>query len=265
MDCCDSEADQKYDFDLVFIGSGSAAFAGAIKAAELGKTVAIIERGIIGGTCVNVGCVPSKNLIRAAEAKHKIENSAFDGVPAGKTEIDFKKIIQGKDQLVSSLRAAKYQSILDNNELISLIEGQAKFVDPHTLDVSGKKVTADKIIISTGSSPFIPPIPGLKESGFLTSTSAFELKELPKTLAVLGGGYIALEVAQLFSRLGSDVTIIQRSEILFQEDDDVSEWMGKYLREEGIKILNKTQIERVEKSGAKTILILSGPHADKQL
>ena len=244
MDCCSKEKSQ-YDYDILFIGSGSAAFAGAIKASEHNKKVGIIEKGTLGGTCVNVGCVPSKTLIRAAETKHRSENSAFSGIELGKSTINFKKLMDEKDALVEELRGAKYYSVLDSNENISLIEGEARFLDNHTLEVAGKKVTSDKIIISTGSKPFIPNIPGLKENGFLTSTSAFELKEQPKTMAILGGGYIALEVAQLFQRLGTQVTIVQRSEILFSQDQDVSQFMTKYLESEGIKVLNQSSIESV--------------------
>jgi len=256
MDCCDK--DNKFDFDIVFVGSGSAAFAGAIKASELGKKVAIIERSTLGGTCVNVGCVPSKNLIRAAETKHRIEHSYFDSIPSKNTTVDFKKLIDDKNKLVENLREAKYQSVLDKNESVDLIEGEGKFIDKNTIDVSGKKITFDKAVISTGSSPFVPPIEGLKESGYLTSTTAFELKELPKSLAILGGGYIALEIAQMFHRLGTKVTIIQRSEILFQEDNDVSNWISTYLKSEGVEILNRTTISNVsDNNGSKKLLLES--------
>jgi len=256
MDCCSSEG--KFDYDIVFIGSGSAAFAGAIKASELGKKVAIVEKSTLGGTCVNVGCVPSKNLIRAAETKHHIENSNFASIPSQKTSVDFGKLITDKDELVANLRQAKYQSVLDMNESVNLINGEAKFIDKNTIEVSGNRITFDKAVISTGSSPFVPPIPGLKEASYLTSTTAFELKEQPKSLAVLGGGYIALELAQMFHRLGTKVTIVQRSEVLFQEDNDVSDWISTYLKSEGVEILNRTTISNVSnKNGVKTLLLES--------
>ena len=244
MDCCKNG----YDYDLAIIGSGSAAFAAAIKATEIGKKVAIIEKSTLGGTCVNFGCVPSKTLIRAAEAKHRAENIAFEGLSKQRVDVDFSTLMNNKSRLVDDLRVGKYQSVLDNNENIQLVQGAAKFKDQHTLDVDGREVSADKILIATGSSAFIPQIEGLGNINYLTSKTAFELSELPKTLAVMGGGYIALETAQMFARLGSKVTIIQRSEILFQEDDDISKWMTTYFESEGIQVLNHTQVSRIKES-----------------
>lgn len=237
------------DYDLLILGSGSAAFAAAIKAAELGKTVGIIEEKTLGGTCVNVGCVPSKTMIRAAESKHRMEHTPFAGIVPNQTQIDFHKIVQEKDNLVSELRHAKYESIIEANPNITLIQGRGQFLDSTTIQVGEKKITGEKILIATGSSSFTPDIPGLKESGFLNSTTALELTSLPEHLVVLGGGYIALELSQMFARMGSKVTIIQRSEILFQEDKEISESLGEYLGAEGIKILNHALVKKVNRSG----------------
>lgn len=245
MDCCNTN---KFDYDLAIIGSGSAAFAAAIKATELGKKVAIIENSTLGGTCVNFGCVPSKTLIRAAEAKHRAENMAFKGLSQQSVTVDFSTLMNNKSELVNDLRAGKYQSVLDNNKDIQLIQGTARFKDQHTLSIDGSEISAEKILIATGSTAFIPPIEGLKSVNYLTSKTAFELNVLPDSLAVMGGGYIALEIAQMFARLGSKVTIIQRSEILFQEDDDISKWMTTYFESEGIQILNHTQVSAVKES-----------------
>ncbi len=262
MKCCDS---RKKDFDLLIIGSGSAAFAAAIKATELGKSVGMIEKGTLGGTCVNVGCVPSKTLIRAAETKHRIETSRFEGILPGRAEVHFEEVIAAKNRLVSELREAKYQSVLRENSLISLIQGEARFIDQKTIEVAARKLTAEKFLICTGSSEYVPPIPGLKESGYLTSTTAFELERFPKSLAILGGGYIALETAQMFRRLGSEVTLIQRSKILSHEDDDVSSWMMQYLTDEGIRILGQTEVREVKKSRTGVKLSLFGEGRDSTL
>lgn len=237
------------DYDLLIIGSGSAAFAGAIKATELGKTVGIIEEKTLGGTCVNVGCVPSKTLIRAAESKYRIEHSSFAGIEPGQAQLNFTKLVEEKDELVSLLRNAKYGSIIEANPNITLIHGRGKFIDSTTVQVGENKISAEKFLIATGSSPFIPDIPGLKESGFLTSTTALELKSLPEHIVVLGGGYIALELSQMFARLGSKVTIVQRSEILFNEDQEVSEGLGSYLKTEGVQILNHALVRSVVRKG----------------
>lgn len=237
------------DYDLLILGSGSAAFAAAIKATELGKTVGIIEEKTLGGTCVNVGCVPSKTMIRAAESKHRLEHSPFAGLSPSQVSVDFHKIVQEKDKLVSELRHAKYGSIIEANPNITLIQGRGQFLDSTTIQVGEKIITGEKILIATGSSSFTPDIPGLKESGFLNSTTALELTSLPEHLVVLGGGYIALELSQMFARMGSKVTIIQRSEILFQEDKEVSESLGEYLVAEGVKILNHALVKKVNRSG----------------
>jgi len=190
MDCC--ARNKLYDFDLAILGSGSAAFAAAIKASELDKRTVIIEKGTMGGTCVNFGCIPSKTLIRAAEAKYKIEHTNFSGIKTSNAEVDFNKIIEEKEQLVSELRSSKYQSVLDNNKNITFMSGEAQFVDSHSVRVGGRTITGEKFLISTGSSPFIPNIEGLAESGYLNSREAFELTSLPKDIIVLGGRYIAL-------------------------------------------------------------------------
>jgi mercuric reductase len=263
MDCCSHVNSLTYDYDLLIIGSGSAAFAAAIKASELGKKIAMIEMGTLGGTCVNVGCVPSKNLIRAAETKYRAEHSNFTSIETRGASLDFKALINDKDQLVANLRQAKYQSVLDRNHDIARFEGHGSFVDAHTIDVSGRRITAENILIATGSSPTIPLIDGLEETGFLTSETAFELTVLPKEIAIIGGGYIALEIAQMFHRLGSKVTLVQRSRILFQEDDDIADEIQNNLEREGIQILNKTTVDSVKRASASDrieIKINSGGH-----
>lgn len=244
-----TEVNTGKDYDLLIIGSGSASFAAAIKATELGKKVGIVEEKTLGGTCVNFGCVPSKTLIRAAESKHRIEHSSFAGLEPGEARLNFNKLVEEKDELVLHLRNAKYGSIIDGNPNISLIQGRAEFIDSTTVQVGEKRISAEKFLIATGSSSFVPEVPGLKESGFLTSTTALELKSLPKHLVVMGGGYIALELSQMFARLGTKVTIVQRSEILFQEDREISEGLDRYLKDEGIEILNHSLIQSVKRNG----------------
>lgn len=236
------------DFDLLIIGSGSAAFAAAIKATELGKTVGMIEADTIGGTCVNVGCIPSKTLIRAAETKHRIESSLFAGIEPCRAKLDFSRIVKEKDKLVSEMRGSKYESILKDNPKITSISGRARFMDVNTLQVGDRKITAERILIATGSSPVIPKVTGLEESNYLTSRTALELQTLPESLIVLGGGYIALELAQLFARLGTKLTIVQRSEILSGEDHETTEWLTKYLKAEGIEVLNQTEVRSVSRN-----------------
>ncbi len=238
------------DFDLVVIGSGGAAFAAAIKASELGATVDVLERGTVGGTCINVGCVPSKALIRAAESLHRAQQTPFAGISVRGELTDFSKLVAQKDELVAEMRQSKYIDNLHDMPNVTLFEGQATFTGKNTLRVADKTIRSGRFVIATGARPTIPNIPGLADSRFLTSTSVMELTEVPAELIVLGGRYIALELAQMFSRVGSRVTIIQRSShILPTEDDDLTDELAMHLREEGLTIVTNAQTETVRRNG----------------
>lgn len=240
-------------YDLIIIGGGSAAFAAAIKASELEKKVLMINAGLpIGGTCVNVGCVPSKTLIRTAEQFHISNHPNFAGVESAKSKINFKKIISQKTELVNSLRQAKYVDVVSDNPNITILNAHGKLIDNTTVETEGKKYTAEKILIATGSSTFIPDISGLEEAGYLTNETIYDLEELSEHLIVIGGRYIALENAQLFARLGSKVTILQRSfRILPDEMPDITESLKEYLEAEGIEIKTGVKIKTIAKSDGK--------------
>lgn len=236
MDCCTKE--NKKDFDLVIIGSGSAAFAGAIQAVENGASVLIVERGTLGGSCVNVGCVPSKTLIRVAEAKYHAENQRFKGLESSPVPVSFETIMQEKNDLVSTLRKAKYEAVLDSYDGITFLKGDAVFISDHEIHVGDRSITGNRFLIATGSSPYIPPISGLNNVDYLTSSTALELKSLPASMIILGGRYIALELAQMFQRMGTEVTILQRNNrILPTEDPDLTDELTKHLTNEGMKII----------------------------
>lgn len=240
----DSATEKKYD--LVLIGSGSASFAGAIKASELGKRVAMIEQGTLGGTCVNVGCVPSKTLIRAAESKFRAEHSPFKGVGQHPVTVEFPTLIREKDALVETLRRAKYQDVLQAHDNITLIRGKAAFISPSEIRVGNRILTGKYFLIATGTEAWTPPVPGLSESGFLTSTTLFELQQLPSSLAIIGGRAIALELGQMMHRLGCKVTILQRStHILPDEDSDLTNALSAFLTSEGVQILTGVQVQNV--------------------
>jgi mercuric reductase len=245
------------DYNLIIIGGGSAAFAAAIKASELNKKTLMINSGLpIGGTCVNVGCVPSKNLIRVAESIYKASQSPFKGIKLGKPEISFNEIIKGKKTLVKNLRTKKYIDVIKDIEGIKLIEGKAKFFDSKTVIVNDKdKFTADKFFIATGSSPVVPPIEGINNINYYTNDSLFELEELPESLLIIGGGYIGLEIAQAYSRFGSKVTVIEYFDrILFNQTQDVSDEILRHLKEEGINIHTGIKINKVSKVKDEIIL-----------
>ena len=242
---------------LLIVGGGSAAFSATIRAVELGAgRVTLINDGLpIGGTCVNVGCVPSKTLIRAAEALHRARHTHFDGIAVNGRLTDFKAVIAQKRQLVEQLRQTKYVDVVSDLPQVRLVRGRARFVDARTVEVNGERITGDRVLIATGASPFIPPIPGLAESGYLTNDTLFELEELPKSLIVLGGRYIALECAQMMARFGSKVTILQRSErILPTETPDLTDPLTGYLEGEGIEVVTGVVIQRVQRDGAGVVV-----------
>ncbi|TFE69751.1 mercury(II) reductase [Candidatus Methylacidiphilum fumarolicum] len=245
----DSEERSK-DYDLLIVGGGSAAFAAAIKASELGAKVGIVESGVIGGTCVNVGCVPSKFLIRAAEVYTMARNPRFAGLGSCNMPLDWAELIDQKEKLVSLLRMQKYIHLLDVYPNISLIEGKARLRAGIQLIVNNKTYTSRKILLATGSSPSIPPIPGLKETGFLDSTTALSVKTLPSSLAVIGGGAIGLELGQMFARFGVRVHIIEAlPSIAMSEEPEIREQLSLYLKEERIELFTNSQVRYVEKTG----------------
>lgn len=257
--------DETTNFDLIIIGGGSAAFSAAIKASELDKKVLMINDGLpIGGTCVNVGCVPSKTLIRTAEQFHIANHPNFSGIKPGKSKIDFKEVIRQKTELVESLRDHKYVDVLKDDENVTILKAYAKLIDNNTVEADGKKYSSQNILIATGSTTFVPEIPGLKEASYLTNETLYELNELPEHLIVIGGRYIALETAQMFARLGSRVTILQRSNrILPDEMPDISETLKEYLEEEGIEVMTGTKIESIMKKNGKVFINVSVKDEDK--
>lgn len=248
-DCCSSNSADADTFDLAVIGAGSAGFSAAITATEEGARVALIGYGTIGGTCVNVGCVPSKAMIRAVETLHSARGAArFDGVEVTAKLTDWAAMVAQKQALVEDLRAAKYVDVLPNYEGVTYIEGQARFTSDGALKVDDRTIRAPKIIIATGSAPHVPQIPGLDEVDWLDSTSALEQLDLPKSLMVMGGGYIGVEIAQVFARAGVEVTIVTRRGLLPETEPEVSEALTKAFVDEGIKVLDGLSYDRFEKS-----------------
>jgi mercuric reductase len=238
---------EKEQEHLIIVGGGSAAFAATIEAQELGARVTMINDGLpIGGTCVNVGCVPSKNLIRAAETLHRSQNNPFSGIETHGTLTNFQAVMQQKRTLVQDLRQHKYTAIIKNMDNFRLIQGRAQLLSPTTVEVNGETIEGDKLLVATGARPHIPEIKGLNDVPYLTNEGAFELDQLPESLLILGGRYIALEIGQLFSRLGSKVTILQRSDrILPTETADLTDRLTQYLKNEGINVVTGNEFTQV--------------------
>lgn len=243
-------------YDLIIIGSGGGAFSAAIKATEHGGKVAMIERGTVGGTCVNIGCVPSKTMLRAGEINQSAKKNPFVGLSTTANEANLSKLVEQKDELVGGLRKQKYEDLIQEYGF-ELIRGEARFVDVKTIEVNGTKLTGKSFLIATGASPFVPTIPGLKDVDYLTSTTLLELKQLPKSLAVIGAGYIGLELGQLFHNLGVQVTLMQRGKRLLKEyDPEISDSVSEMLTEQGIDFITGATFEQVEEiNGRKEITV----------
>ncbi len=245
------------DYDLLVIGSGSAAFAAAIRASDLGMRVALVEANTVGGTCVNVGCIPSKALLHAAELQHLAATSAVPGLRLSAGPPDVAEVVAWKDELVGALRQEKYLDLVDAYGF-DLLTGPARFAGPDAVAVDGEVQSADRYLIATGASPAAPPIPGLAESGYLTSTTALDVSELPATLAVIGANAIGLELGQYFARLGSTVTLIEvLPRIAPFEEPEISETLTEALEAEGIEVLTEAHVQSVSRAGAKRRLELT--------
>lgn len=257
-DCC--SPDSNAPFDLAVIGAGSAGFSAAITAADQGARVALIGEGMIGGTCVNVGCVPSKTMIRAMEAVHSATAARrFDGIEVSSRITDWTAVVRQKQALVEELRAAKYTDVLPIYNAISYMEGAAQFSDDGELSVAGNPVQARKTIIATGSRPHVPEIPGLESVPFHDSTSILELETLPASLIVMGGGYIGVELAQVFARAGVKVMIVSRRGLLPEAEPEIGAALTSYFEAEGIVVRSELQYERVEQDGDGVALSITAP------
>ena len=245
---------------IAVIGSGGAAMAAALKAVEQGARVTLIERGTIGGTCVNVGCVPSKIMIRAAHIAHLRRESPFDaGIAALAPTIQRSALLAQQQARVDELRHANYEGILDGNPAITVLSGSARFKDSHGLVVQLNEgcehvVAFDRCLIATGANPAIPPILGLKDTPYWTSTEALASDTLPERLAVIGSSVVAVELAQAFARLGSKVTILARSTLFFREDPAIGEAVTAAFSMEGIEVLDHTQASQVAYENGEFVL-----------
>ena len=245
-DCCDGN-DSGGGYDLIVIGAGSAGFSAAITAADGGATVALIGHGTIGGTCVNIGCVPSKAMIRAVEIMHSARaTDRFDGIEATAKVTDWAAAVRQKQALVDDLRAAKYIDVLPNYDAVTYIEGAAQFQADGSIAVDGQMIKAGKVIIATGSRPHVPDISGLTDVDWLDSTSALELEALPASMMIMGGGYIGVELAQMFARAGSKVTIVTRRGLLPEAEPEISAALTGYFADEGITVMGGLTYDRFE-------------------
>ncbi|GAB4365931.1 MAG: mercury(II) reductase [Kiloniellaceae bacterium] len=249
-DCCAPKRHARTTYDLAVIGAGSAGFSAAITAAEQGANVALIGHGTIGGTCVNVGCVPSKTLIRAVESLHQARAaSRFAGITGSASVTDWVAVVRQKDDLVSSLRQAKYADLLPSYNGLAYLEGEARLT-VNGVAINGSLLKAPKVIITTGARPAVPPIPGIEAVDYLTSTSALDLAQLPASLLIIGGGYVGAEIGQIFARAGVAVTIACRSRLLPAAELEIGDALTRYLAEDGIRVLGGLAYDALERTEA---------------
>jgi len=245
------------NFDLIIIGGGAGAFAAAIRANELGAKTALINAGLpLGGTCVNVGCVPSKTLLWAGEVMHHAEHHGIPGVELEVKHFDFQKVVQDELSLVEKLRQEKYEKVLKNLEHVTAIEGKAKFVSENEVEVNGEKLSAEKFIIATGSTANVPPIEGIQETGFVTHIEALQMKKQPKELVVIGAGPVGLEFAQMFARFGTKVTVLQRGQsILPQVEKALTDRLTEILGKEGVTIITNAEVTKAYAERGKKVVV----------
>jgi len=236
--------------DLMVIGGGSAGFAAAVRGAELGFKVALVEADTIGGTCVNIGCVPSKTLIRAVESHHLAGEHRFRGIEPQAGRIDWAEVMAQKDELVQQLRKSKYSDVLAAYPGIRYIQGRARLIGENRVEIDGEGYAPGKIILATGAKPWAPPIPGLDQVEYLDSTAALELRELPASMIVLGANAVGLELAQLYARAGTQVTLIEAlPRIAPFEEPEVSAALSGYLEAEGLQILAGFETRAIAPAG----------------
>ena len=253
----------KHDrYDLVILGSGSTAFAAALHAAELGKTAVMTEYRTVGGTCANRGCLPSKNLIEAARLVYDAAHPRYPGLTPVHMPFSWTELVAQKDEIIQEYRAHKYESLLDDSDQMQVVPGQVRLISDHEVEVQSadgvRRLEGEQILIATGSAPLIPDLPGLANVPYLTSDLlsssddpwGTELREQPRSLLVLGGGYIALELGQMFARFGTQVTLVTRGKsILSGYEPEIIETLTEILKAEGLRIVTGAQMRGVERSG----------------
>jgi len=233
---------------MVVIGSGMAGINAALIAQEAGATVAVVERGRVGGTCPTRGCIPTKALIRSAEVAHEIGRAAEFGIRVGAVEVDFGAVMARVRGIIDKGSNAT-RAYLESLERLELVIGEARLDGPTAVRVDGRRLGARQIVIATGAEPRRPPIPGLASVPHLTSDDVLELRELPRSLTVIGAGPIGLELGQALSRLGAEVTLVEIApRLLPHEEPEIAEALTAMLEEEGIRILTGAAVDRVERA-----------------
>jgi pyruvate/2-oxoglutarate dehydrogenase complex dihydrolipoamide dehydrogenase (E3) component len=255
----------RFDANLIVVGAGSAGLIAALVAATVKAKVILIERAEMGGDCLNTGCVPSKSLIASARVAHAVARAGDFGLRDAHAQVDFAAVRARVRGVIGAI--APNDSVERYTGLgVDCVRGEARLVDPWTVDVSGRRYTARCIVLATGAVPIVPPIPGLAEAGPLTSENVWSLRTRPARLLVLGAGPIGCELAQGFQRLGSRVTLVDMAErVLPREDADVADLVAAVLEREGIEVLTGHRAVRVEQRGLEKSLVVSARGAERRI
>lgn len=245
----------RFDYDLLIIGAGSAGMAAAEVAPRMGVRAALIERDRIGGDCLWTGCVPSKALIAAARSAHRMKTARMLGLPQCQAEVDTALVLERVRQVQREIAATTDSAEHFERLGVDVLAGEARIRDEHSADVSGRVITARYMLLATGSRPSIPPIPGLEDVAYLTSDSLFHLERLPPSLIVIGGGPVAVEMAQATRRLGVAVTMLEAGpQLLRREDPALAARVRMTLEQEGVSVFTGVRVERVEARGADRVV-----------
>ena len=248
-------------YDLVIVGGGAAAFAAATKANDLGKTVMMINYGLpIGGTCVNVGCMPTKTLLTVGDELYYGQHTRFRALSNGhKPAFDLATAIQEKDEIVAKARQSNYMNVVDNMVGVTYLEGRARFISPNQVEVAGEEIEGDKFIIATGSSTRWLPVPGMEESDCLNNVTALQQDKPPDSMIVIGGGPLGLEFAQMFAHFGTTVTVLEAMDrILPRHEPEIAAELQRALEEEGIRFRIRVTIEGMRQDGGQKVVTIRG-------
>jgi len=256
---------KNFDYNMISIGAGAGGLVTSYIGAAVKAKCALIEKHKMGGDCLNTGCVPSKAILKSAKVSKILKESSKFGVHHKGYEVNFQEVMSRVHEVIDKIEP--HDSVERYSALgVDCIKGEAKILSPWEVEVNGKVITTKNITVSTGARPFVPPIPGLNDIPFVISDNLWELKELPGKFLIIGAGPIGLEMAQAFQRLGSEVTIVERSErVMSREDEDVSLEVLKHLEKDGIRVLTSTSLEKFEKKGDENIAYLKTSSGEEYL
>jgi len=254
-------------YNLVVLGAGTAGLVAAAGAAGMGARVALVERHLMGGDCLNVGCVPSKTIIRSAHAANAVREAAAFGIRSeGSVEIDFAAVMARMRTVRADIAPNDSARRFADHYGVDVVFGEARFTGMDRVEAGGRELRFSKAVIATGARPAVPPVPGLAEAGFLTNETVFNLTELPRRLAVIGGGPVGCELAQTFARLGSEVTVVEMTDrLLPREDRDAAELLQRTIKRDGVKVMLSTRLEAVATAGGTRELVLIGQRGEHRL